>query len=171
MNKMSKTLVVYYSLTGNTRLIAEAIKENINADILGLKPVKELKANSSMKYMWGGAQATMKKKPKLEDFSIDPLAYDLIFIGTPVWAWTLSPPIRTFLSQFDFTGKKVALWACAGGNGIKAMERFKEAIKDAIILGDIRFQEPLTKAPEEAKQKAITWAKDILKTEKIECET
>lgn len=159
---MLKTLVVYYSLTGNTKMIAESIAEAMNTDVLALKPVKELKADSVMKYMWGGAQATMKKKPKLEDISIDPLAYDFIFIGTPVWAWTFSPPIRTFLSQFDFTGKKVALWVCAGGDGIKAMERFKEAIKGAIILGDICFQEPLTKTPEDAKQKAIVWAKDVI---------
>ncbi len=146
MNKMLKTLVVYYSLTGNTKMIAESIAEAMNTDVLALKPVKELKADSVMKYMWGGAQATMKKKPKLEDISIDPLAYDFIFIGTPVWAWTFSPPIRT----------------CAGGDGIKAMERFKEAIKGAIILGDICFQEPLKKTPEDAKQKAIVWAKDVI---------
>ncbi|MFX0059578.1 MAG: flavodoxin family protein, partial [Candidatus Heimdallarchaeota archaeon] len=95
---MSRILIVYYSLTGHTKFIAETIKAAINADILALKPVKELKSDSSMKYMWGGAQATMKKKPKLEEFSIDPLAYDLIFLGTPVWAWTFTPPIRSFLS-------------------------------------------------------------------------
>jgi len=60
---MSKMLIVFYSLTGNTRFIAEAIAETINADVLELKPIKELKADSGMKYMWGGAQATMKKKP------------------------------------------------------------------------------------------------------------
>ncbi len=102
---MSKILVIYYSLTGNTKMIAETIQEIVNSDILALKPVKELKADSGMKYIWGGAQATMKKKPKLEDFTIDPLAYDLIFIGTPVWAWTFSPPIRTILSLFDFRDK------------------------------------------------------------------
>lgn len=159
---MVKILVIYYSLTGNTEMIAEILRETLNSDILSLKPVKELKADSSMKYMWGGAQATMKKKPKLEVFSINPLAYDLIFIGTPVWAWTFSPPIRTILSQFDFRGKKVALWLCAAGNGIKAMERFKNAMKTSIILGDICFQEPLTNKPEEAKQKAKNWAQSII---------
>jgi flavodoxin len=160
---MSKILVIYYSLTGNTKMIAETIQQTLNADILALKPVKELKATSSMKYIYGGAQATMKKKPKLEDFTINPLAYDLIFIGTPVWAWTFSPPIRTLLSQFDFKDKKVALWVCAGGDGIKAMGRFKEAMKSSIILGDARFQEPLTNHPEDASYKAIVWVKDVLK--------
>jgi flavodoxin len=165
---MSKILVVYYSLTGNTKMIADTIQETLNSDILALKPIKELKADSSMKYMWGGAQATMKIKPKLEGFSINPLDYDLVFIGTPVWAWTLSPPIRTFLSQFDFRGKKVALWVCAGGNGIKAMERFKITVKGSIILGDICFQEPITNKPEEARLKAINWSKSVAANEKSE---
>ncbi|MFX1310455.1 MAG: flavodoxin family protein, partial [Promethearchaeota archaeon] len=88
---MRKVLVVYYSLTGNTKMIAEAIAESIDSDILELKPVKELNAESGMKYFWGGFQATMKKKPKLEEFDINPLDYELIILGTPVWAWTISP--------------------------------------------------------------------------------
>ena len=61
-----KILIVYYSLTGNTKYIAELIKEAINADILPIKPIKELNPKGTMKFIWGGAQATMKKKPKLE---------------------------------------------------------------------------------------------------------
>ncbi len=159
---MSKMLVVYYSLTGNTKFIAEAIAEAINADILELKPVKELDAESGMKYFWGGFQATMKKKPKLKEFEINPLDYDLIFLGTPVWAWTFSPPIRSFLKKYNLSGKNIALWVCAGGDGIKSMNRFKEALKDTNINGEIRFKEPKQNAPENAKEKAIAWAKDII---------
>jgi flavodoxin len=160
---MSKVLVVYYSLTGNTKLIAKKIKETLNADILALKPIKELKADSSMKYFWGGAQAVMKKKPKLEEFEIEPLDYDLLFLGTPVWAWTYSPPMRSFLSKFDLSNKKVALWMCAGGDGIKAMKRFKDAVRTAKILSDICFQQPLQKRTEEAIQNLIIWINEIIK--------
>ena len=159
---MEKVLVVYYSLTGNTKLIAEAIAESINSDVLELKPVKELNAEGSMKYVWGGYQATMKKKPKLKVFDTNPLEYDLIFLGTPVWAWTYSPPIRSFLSMFDLSGKKVALWTCSAGDGIKAMNRFKEALKEANIVGEIRFQEPKQRETEEAKEKVASWAKEII---------
>lgn len=159
---MSKILVVFYSLTGNTKFIAEAIAEAINADILEIKPVKELDAESGMKYFWGGFQATMKKKPKLKEFDINPLDYDLIFLGTPVWAWTFSPPIRSFLKKYDLSGKNIALWVCAGGDGIKAMNRFKEVLKDINIISEIRFKEPKKNAPENAKEKAMAWAKDII---------
>jgi len=160
---MPKTLIVYYSLTGNTQFIAEALRESIEADILELKPIKELKADSGTRFMWGGYQSTMKKKPKLMDFDINPLEYDLIILGTPVWAWTFSPPMRSFLSKFDFTGKRVALWMSHAGDGIKAMIRFKEALKSANIVESISFQDPLKKDPDENKEKAIAWIKGVVK--------
>jgi len=158
---MLKILIVYYSLTGNTKIIAEAIAESIKSDILEIKPVKELNAEGGSKFFWGGYQSTMKKKPKLKPFDINPLEYDLLFIGTPVWAWSLSPPIRSFLSKYDLTGKRVALWTCSAGDGVKAMNQFREALKDANILGEIRFQEPKQHDPEASREKASVWAKQI----------
>jgi len=158
---MLKILIVYYSLTGNTKIIAEAIAESIKSDILEIKPVKELNAEGGSKFFWGGYQSTMKKKPKLKPFDINPLEYDLLFIGTPVWAWSLSPPIRSFLSKYDLTGKNVALWTCSAGDGVKAMNRFREALKDTNILGEIRFQEPKQHDPEASREKASVWAKQI----------
>ena len=159
---MSKTLIVYYSLTGNTQFIAEALRESIEADILELKPIKELKADSGTRFMWGGYQSTMKKKPKLMDFDINPLEYNLIILGTPVWAWNISPPMRSFMSKFDLTGKKVALWMCHAGDGVKAMSRFKEALKCANIVESISFQDPLKKDSDTNKEKAIAWIKGVV---------
>ena len=156
---MSKILIVYYSLTGNSKFIAEALKDSIEADILELKPIKELNADSSSRFIWGGYQSTMKKKPKLIDFDINPLEYDLIILGTPVWAWNISPPMRSFLSKFDFSGKEVALWMCHAGDGIKAMKRFKETLTSANIVENITFQAPLKEDSDEKKEKAIAWIK------------
>ncbi|UCC20928.1 MAG: NAD(P)H-dependent oxidoreductase [Promethearchaeota archaeon] len=159
---MVKVLVVYYSLTGNTKMIAENIAESIDSDILELKPVKELDAESGMKYVWGGFQATMKQKPKLKEFDINPLDYELIILGTPVWAWTISPPIRSFLSKFKLSGKKVALWTCSGGDGVRAMKQFREALKDINIVGEIRFKEPKQYESDKAKEQARVWAKKLI---------
>ncbi len=161
-----KILIVYYSLTGNTKFIAEIIKNALNADILPLKPKKELNPEGGMKFFWGGYQAIMKKKPKLEDFDINPEEYDLIFIGTPVWAWRYSPPIRSFLKQFNLKNKKVAIWMCYAGNADKALMRFKETIADSVLLGENKFQDPLQKGPEEAKKRAIQWVNQIVETVK-----
>ena len=125
----NKTLIVYYSLTGNTKFIAETIKEEINADILAIKPKKELNPESSSRFFWGGYQSSMKSKPKLEPFDIKPLDYDLIIIGTPVWAWNFSPPIRSFIKNINLEGKKVALFSCSAGGTEKALNKLEENLK------------------------------------------
>ena len=157
----SKPLIVYYSLTGNTKLIAEAIKGVIDADILALKPIKELNPEKSSRYFWGGYQANMKKKPKLEHFDINPLDYDFIILGFPVWSWTFSPPTRTFITKYDLTGKKVALWSCSQGGTEKALNKIKIELEGAHIIGTLNLTEPL-KNPEESKKKAVEWAQKMI---------
>ena len=162
ISKMTqKNLIVYYSLTGNTQFIADSIKEAIDADVQVIKPIKDLNPNSGSRFLWGGMQATMKKKPELEPLKYDPSDYDMIIIGSPVWAWTISPPIRTFISNYDLNEKDIALWMCCAGDGSKAMNRFKEELKNANIKGKIIFQEPLNKNTDEEKSKAMKWAKSL----------
>jgi flavodoxin len=163
---MSKILIVYYSLTGSTRFIAESLKDSMEAELLELKPVKELNPDKGTKFMWGGAQATMKKKPKLEPIEVDPLSYDLIVIGTPVWAWNFTPPVRSFLSMFDLTDKKVALWTCSSGNGNRAMNQFKKALKHSEVVGHIQFQfafkDPLEQELTEYTIRTKAWASELM---------
>ena len=158
----NKVLVLFYSLTGNTELIAETIRSTINADIQEVKPVKEIDPESGLRFMLGGMQASMRIKPKLKPIDINPINYDLIFIGSPVWAWQVSPPIRSLSKKYDFSNKKIAVWCCCGGKGIKAMKRIKKLFRNAEIIGNKIFQEPLTVNTEEAKKVAMKWAKDIL---------
>ena len=167
---MTKILIVYYSLTGSTRFIADELKSSMEADMLELQPIKELNSEKGTKFMWGGAQSTMKKKPKLEPIEIDPLGYDLIIIGTPVWAWNFTPPVRSFLSMFDLTDKKVALWTCSAGTGNRAMEKIKKALKKSDVVGDIQFQfafkDPLEQELTEYEIRTKAWAIELL--EKLE---
>jgi len=157
----NKPLIVYYSLTGNTKLIAEAIKGVIDADILALKPIKELNPEKSSRYFWGGYQANMKKKPKLEPFDINPLDYDFIILGFPVWSWTFSPPMRTFITKYDPSGKKDALWSCSQEGTEKGLNKIKIELKRANIIGTLNLKEPLKK-PEESKKRAIEWAQKMI---------
>ncbi|MFX0071267.1 MAG: flavodoxin family protein [Candidatus Hermodarchaeota archaeon] len=155
-------LIVYYSLTGNTKYMAECIQEAIGGDIQSIKPIKELNPKGGMKFLWGGMQATMKKKPELEPIEKVPTNYDVIIIGTPVWAWTYSPPIRTFLSEYDLSGKDIAIWCCSGGGPGKTLEKLEASIENSNMLGKIHFKEPLKNNPEEAKQQISEWAKNLL---------
>lgn len=114
-----KTAIVYYSLEGNTKFVATQIAKELNADLLELQSVKKYATSGPMKYVVGGKDAVTGKKPELELYSFQKENYDLIIIGTPVWASVCAPPIRTFLTTENLTGKKIAFIACCGGGGTK----------------------------------------------------
>jgi flavodoxin len=157
-----KTLVVFYSLEGNTKFIAQKIAEATGADVLELKPKKEtVKPHSLSKYFWGGKQVMMKQKPELVPFDYKPGEYDLLFIGTPVWAWNYSPPMGTFLSNVKLAGKKVALFCSDGGAMGKTFENMEKELTGNKIAGKINFKEPLKNNPEECAAKAKEWAIEI----------
>lgn len=86
------TLIVYFSLDGNTKFIAEKIAETINADIIELKTNKKYPTEGFGKYFWGGKSVIFGEKPKLTNNNIDLNLYDAIIIGTPVWAGSFTPP-------------------------------------------------------------------------------
>lgn len=159
-----KKIVIFYSLEGNTKLIAENIAQTIGADILELKPKEDLKSKGIMKYIWGGKAARMHEQPKLTPLNKDVDTYDILFIGTPVWAWTYAPALNTFFSTHLLSNKKIALFCCHGGGKGKTFNHMKEALKDNQILGEIDFQDPLKNNTDENIEKVKKWAKNIMET-------
>ena len=162
---MKNKLVIFYSLSGNTKFIAEVIAKAVDADILELKTKCELiKKDGFMKYFWGGKRVMMKEKPKLIPLEKNPADYDIIFIGTPVWAWNYTPPLRSFFSQVKLNGKKIALFCTHGGQKGKTFENMKMEIKNNEFIGEIDFFEPLkNNKKEECVKKVKQWADVINK--------
>lgn len=156
-----KKLIVFYSFEGNTKLMAEAMAETIGADLLEIRPKKELKSKGFSKYLWGGSQVFMKKKPELMPLEVNPEDYDLIIIGTPVWAWTYTPPIATLLSTVSFKGKIIGLYSCHGGQNGKTLVNMRNQLKDSQVIGEIDFFEPLTKDKDISIERAQKWVKDL----------
>lgn len=164
-----KKLVVFYSLEGNTRRIAETIAKAVEADLLELKPQTEIPSQGFMKYVWGGRAAMMKTQPELCPIACDIQSYDVIFIGTPVWAWTYAPPLNTLFSTQSFSNKKVALFCCHGGGKGKIFDKMKTALKDSQVLGEIDFKEPLKNNTEANIEKAKNWAENCCKLLSTAC--
>lgn len=156
------TLVVYFSFDGNTKLIAEKIAETINADIIELKTSKKYPTEGFSKYFWGGKSVIFGEKPKLTNDSIDLSRYETIYIGTPVWAGSYTPPIKSFIRQYKIQDKRIALFASHGGNGAeKCFATLKAALPENKFIGEIAFLEP-KKNPEDSSNKAVKWATDLL---------
>jgi len=140
---MNEKLVVYYSFEGNTKFVAETIAREIGADLLELKPKKEMKGHGFSKFIWGGRQVMLKIKPELEPLAKNPADYDLIFIGTPVWAYTFTPPLRSFFSQVKLQNKKIALFCTHEGNPGKIFEHMKKELSGNEIIGQQGFKDAL----------------------------
>ena len=157
-----RMIVVFYSLEGNTRLIAENIAKTINADILELKPKREIRSKGFMKYFWGAKAAIMKTTPELFPIEKNLQNYDMLFIGTPVWAGTYASPLNTFFSTLSVSNKKIALFCCHGGGKGKIFEKMQKALKGNQILSEIDFCNPLKKNTDINIQKAKEWAKNML---------
>lgn len=157
-----KILVVYYSLDGNTRLLAKAVAEETGADILELRPKKSVRSGGFMKYFWGGRQAMMREKPELYLWNKNPEEYDLLFIGTPVWVYRYAPPLHTFFSSVKMSNKKIALFCCHGGNMGKTFKEMAAALKGNEIIGQIDFEEPIANGPETAVKKIKNWARGLI---------
>jgi len=155
-----KSLVVYYSYTGNTRYIAKIIAKELGSDLLELKPEKDLiKSKGFMKYFWGGKKVLMKEKPKLKPLDKNPNDYDLVIIGTPVWAWNYTPPIRTFLNKHKLKNKTIGLYCCCMSSHGKIFKNLKKELPNNKFISEQVFIEPLN-SKAESKKKAIKWVKN-----------
>ncbi len=150
-----KTLIVYYSLEGNTQYISDRLAEQLGADILKLVPKKAYSDKGFAKFFWGGKSAVMAEMPELEAYKNDLDIYDEIIIGFPVWAGTITPPIRTFVidNLQKLKEKRLSTFACQSGNGAKkAFSKLKELLQIEDFFSSAIFIDPKSK-PSEANDK------------------
>ena len=149
-----KTVIVYYSLEGNTAYAAEKIAELIGADLLSIVPKKAYPNSGFKKFFWGGKSSVMAEAPELEPYEFDAAACDRVILGFPVWAGNMAPPIRTFVRENDLRGKHVAAFACQSGAGAeKALSKLKECIGLDALEAELILIDPKTKPSEDNEQR------------------
>lgn len=96
---MKKILVVYYSRTGVTKKLAHSIADLLHADLEEIIDIK--KRSGLLWYIIAGRDAALKKQTKIQEISHDIASYDVVCIGTPVWDFTMSAAIRTYLTNYE----------------------------------------------------------------------
>ncbi|MCM8759092.1 MAG: hypothetical protein NC906_04890 [Candidatus Omnitrophica bacterium] len=112
-----KILVVYYSRTGTTKKIAQEIAEFLSCDI---EEIIDQKNRSGIKgFMSGGKDAMKRELTEIKPIEKDPANYDIIIIGTPVWAANMAPAVRTYIMQNREKFKNVAFFCTTGGTGVE----------------------------------------------------
>lgn len=101
-----KTLIIYYSRDGHTKKVAEQLKEKLMADCFELQEVQS--RLGIVGWLKAGKDATLKKITEIIEPNLDLPNYDLVIIGTPVWAFTMASAVRGWLDKY---GKQLPLIA------------------------------------------------------------
>jgi flavodoxin len=109
-----KTLVVYYSLTGKTRLVAQTIAEALKATLMEIQERRP--TPMPFVYLSGSFRAFMNWGSKIRPLDADPKQYERIFIGSPMWAYRPAPAINSFIYQTNFEGRSVIPFFTMGGD-------------------------------------------------------
>ena len=152
-----KIMIVYYSLGGFTKSIAEKLAAETGADLLALHPVKEYPNKGARRFLVGGRAAVAGEKPKLQPYTFDANRYDRIILATPVWASSPTPPLRTFIAEHggEIRDKVFAAFFTQLGNGAeKAAKKLAEAVGVGELGVTMTFFEPNKKDahPENAQK-------------------
>ncbi len=134
-----KKLVAYFSASGTTRKVAEELAAAIGADVYEIRP-KAPYTRADLDWMDKKSRSTLEMKdpssrPELADRDARIAEYDEVFLGFPIW-WYVAPTIiNTFLESYDFSGKKIVLFATSGGSGFgRTREGLSKSAKGATIV-------------------------------------
>ena len=110
-----KKLVVFYSLSGNTRAVARRIARSLRADLMEIRTVKTYPDDYDVLLSLGEKEVKAGYMPQIEALLFDANKYDTVILGTPVWWGTYAPAVKKFLSAIKWKGKKVYPFATNGG--------------------------------------------------------
>jgi len=131
----AKALVVYYSRTGNTREIAKQIHKIVGGDIVEIQPVNPYPDDYNATTKQAKRELNSGFKPALKTRVENIGSYDFIFVGSPNWWSTIAAPVKTFLSEYDLSGKTIAPFITHGGGGMaRCVDDIKILCKDSTVL-------------------------------------
>ena len=156
---MGKKLVAYFSASGTTRKVAEMIATAAEADLYEIVP-KQPYSKADLNWMDKKSRSSVemsdkKFRPELTDTDAQIDKYDEIILGFPIW-WYVAPTIiNTFLEGYDFTGKKIVLFATSGGSGFgNTVSELKPSAPDGVIVEGKVFNKT-------TKEEIAEWVKRI----------
>ena len=135
---MKKKLVAYFSASGTTKKVAEMIASAAEADLYEIVP-KQAYSKADLNWMDKKSRSSVemsdkKYRPEIKDTDSHIERYDEIILGFPIW-WYVAPTIiNTFLESYDFSDKKIVLFATSGGSGFgNTVRELKPSAESAMI--------------------------------------
>lgn len=115
-----KAVVIYYSQTSNTKVVAEEIASRLGAEMEEIIPVVPYDGDFQSTIERCMQEREQDIQPKINPLNVNLQDYDIVFIGYPIWFGTFAPPISAFLDQVDLKGKKVVPFCTFGSGGLES---------------------------------------------------
>ena len=152
-----KTLIAYYSQSGQTKRMAGMLARKLGADLYEIIPAKTY--NADMWKAWDEAQAERQegKYPELKGEMPDISGYNTILIGTGIWGYTMANPVTSFIRKMDFTGKKISAFWTFYDHDEKANEDFRGCLKGAEYVNGLPLPRNLTSSKERTSDAMDQW--------------
>lgn len=118
----TKALVVYFSVTGNTKAVAETLAKLQDADIYEIVPQQPY-TDEDLNYSDSATRATAEQndpeaRPAIQGSITDFEQYDIVYVGFPIWWGDMPRILYTFFDSYDFSGKTIAPFCTSGGSGL-----------------------------------------------------
>ena len=122
-NKEMKTLIVYFSATGNTKAAAQKLAKEFNADLYEITPEVPYTA-ADLDWRDKSSRSTIEmqdktSRPAIKGRCENIAEYDVVWIGFPVWWYTAPTIVNTFIEAHDLSGKTLNVFATSGGSDVK----------------------------------------------------
>ena len=147
----SKSLVVYFSWSGNTQNVAEAIKANTDSDIFEIIPETPYSDDYDTVLELAQEEQSENARPAISG-SIDNIGdYDVIFVGFPNWWGDMPMILYTFFDSYDLSGKVIAPFCTSGGSGLSnTVNEIKELEPDATVTDGLHIGSSSASDPDDA---------------------
>ena len=139
-----KTIVLFYSHSGQTRRVATALAARIGATVSEIKTAAPIRHPYAMCL----ANRVKERNPEIA-LDVDPGAFDAIYVGGPVWAWTVTPPLLTLFRTHSFAGKTVVPFCTNDSQPGNFLARAATLCAGADVKPGFEIQRPRKKTDEQ----------------------
>ena len=133
--KQKKVLVLYYSQTGTTQIVAEELQKQLGADIERIEAVNPYDGDFGATIERSSKERESGEVPEIKPIQANLAHYDVIFLGYPIWFGTYAMPVATLVKENDFAGKTIVPFCTFGSGGLgSSTEALLVALPEANIL-------------------------------------
>lgn len=154
-----KILIAVFSYTGNTRQAAETIRRNTGGTLVEIEPETPYSKDYQAVVKQGREEVNSGFLPKLKTKVANIRDYDVIFVGSPIWWYTIAPPVASFLHDHDFSGKTIVPFFTHGGYGIgHSLKDIRKYAPGAVLTGEFELDRDSLKRLD---AEVIKWLKKI----------